>query len=56
MPNEICRRCGEDTTLIEKCPICAQVIKSLCPECNVVFESFHSECIEIDKLGKIVIE
>ena len=56
MRNEICRRCGEDTTQIEKCTICHQVIKSLCPECNVVFDSYHSKCTEIDQLGKIVIE
>ena len=56
MRNEICRRCGEDTNQIEKCTICHQVIKSLCPECNIVFDSYHSKCIEIDQLGKIVIE
>ncbi len=54
--NKLCRRCGEETVGTEKCSVCHEVFKYLCPECNVIYEDFHSNCSEIEQLGKIIIK
>ena len=54
--NKLCRRCGEETVGAEKCSVCHAVFKYLCPECNVIYEDFHSNCSEIEQLGKVIIK
>ena len=56
MRTELCRHCGEETIEAEKCNICRESFKFLCPECNVIYEDYHSNCQEITELGKVVID
>ena len=44
MQFELCRHCGEETIEAGKCKTCQRVFKFVCPECNVVYEEFHSDC------------
>ena len=56
MQFELCRHCGEETIEADKCQTCQKVFKFVCPECNVVYEEFHSNCSDAPVLEKIVIE
>lgn len=56
MEINLCNRCHEETITIEKCDLCNTVFKSLCPECNLLFEVSHLNCNEIPKLNKVILE
>jgi len=56
MQFELCRHCGEETIEADKCKTCQRVFKYVCPECNVVYEEFHTDCSDAKILKKIVIE
>jgi len=53
---ELCRHCGEETIEADKCAICHEIYKFVCPECNIIFDNFHSNCTEKQELGKIIID
>ena len=53
---ELCRHCGEETIDTEKCKTCHEVFKHVCPECNIVYEDYHSNCVDNRVLEKVVIE
>jgi transcription elongation factor Elf1 len=56
MQFELCRHCGEETIEVGKCKTCQKVFKFVCPECNIVYEEYHSDCTSTPILEKIVIE
>jgi hypothetical protein len=56
MQFELCRHCGEETMEAGKCQTCQKVLKFVCPECNIVYEEYHSGCTSAPLLEKIVIE
>ncbi len=56
MQFELCRHCGEETIEAGKCQTCQKVFKFVCPECNIVYEEYHSDCTSTPILEKIVIE
>ncbi len=56
MQFELCRHCGEETIEADKCKTCQRAFKFVCPECNVMYEEFHSDCSDAPILEKIVIE
>ena len=56
MKFELCRHCGEETIGADKCKSCYEVFKFVCPECNVVYEEYHTKCTDAQTLEKIIIE
>ncbi len=56
MQFELCRHCGEQTIQASKCQSCLKPFKFVCPECNILYEEYHSECATAPILQKIVIE
>ena len=54
MQFELCRHCGEQTIKADKCNICQRVFKFVCPECNIVYEEYHSDCQTVPVIKKIV--
>ena len=56
MQFELCRHCGEETMEVDKCKTCQRFFKFVCPECNVVYEEFHTDCADDEILEKIVID
>lgn len=56
MQFELCRHCGEETIAADKCQTCQKVFKFVCPECNVVYEEYHSDCSSAPILEKMIIE
>ncbi len=56
MQFELCRRCGEETMEAGKCKTCQRIFKYVCPECNVIYEEFHTDCSDARILEKIVNE
>ena len=53
---ELCRHCGEETIQADKCKLCREVFKFVCPECNIVYEDHHTNCSDTRILEKIVID
>ena len=53
---ELCRHCGEETIEADKCKTCQEVFKFVCPECNIVYEEFHSNCVDNRVVEKVIIE
>ncbi|MGI0064784.1 MAG: hypothetical protein ACREAL_07945 [Nitrosopumilaceae archaeon] len=56
MNPKLCRHCGEETLGADKCKTCKQVFKFVCPECNIVYEEYHSNCTDTRILQKIIID
>ena len=56
MQFELCRHCGEETIKADKCKTCREVFKFVCPECNIVYEEFHSNCQDNRVIEKAIIE
>jgi hypothetical protein len=53
---ELCRHCGEETIQADKCNTCLEAYKFVCPECNIVYEDYHTNCVDNRAVEKIIIE
>ncbi len=46
MPDESCRRCGNELTTISLCSLCRQSNRKVCPECFMpTLEEIHTGCL-----------